>query len=143
MVKYSSTKQKKMMTTQSHTRNKQFGEHGKQLKKIAKALLVASSDWHLTKYETRILSILLSADFVTKEQMYAGLYHDSMNAPTDNIIDIYVSKLKQKLTPIGIVIKSIWRQGFYLENRKQWKEHLVITDNALAKNRAEISTDTP
>ena len=68
---------------------------------------------HLTHTERLVLGILIRRRRVTKDQLMTALYcHRPDNEPCPKIIDVMVCKIRKKLKPHGIVIKTIWSTGY-------------------------------
>lgn len=109
--------------------NEGLHEQLRQLKQVLTPPFIAPYEWHLTKYETKVLSSLLSARFISKERLFVSLYSDYNDPPNGNILSVHMSHLRKKLLPFGVVIKSLWRQGYYLEDLEQWRSRLLVTNN--------------
>lgn len=109
--------------------NEELHEQVRQLKQVLTPPFIAPYEWHLTRYETQILSSLLSAKLISKERLLVSLYSDYNDPPTDNNLRVLVSKLRKKLSPFGVVIKFIWGQGYLLEDLEQWRSRLLVTNN--------------
>jgi two-component system cell cycle response regulator CtrA len=82
-------------------------------------------EWNLTESEERVMRVMISREFATKEAISAALYWDK-DEPSDAIktIDVMVCRIRRKLKPYGIDIKTHWGRGFYLpaEIRRQYRE---------------------
>jgi len=65
----------------------------------------------LTKIEARLLTILLRRREVTKDTLLAQLY-GGIDVPEIMIIDVFICKLRKKLLPHEITIKTIWAYGY-------------------------------
>ena len=109
--------------------NEELHEQLRQMRQVLTPPFIAPYEWHLTKYETKVLSSLLSAKFISKERLFVSLYSDYNDPPTDNNLRVLVSKLRKKLSPFGVVIKFIWGQGYLLEDLEQWRSRLLVTNN--------------
>ena len=109
--------------------NEELHEQLRQMQQVLTPPFIAPYEWHLTKYETLVLSSLLSAKFISKERLFVSLYSDYNDPPTDNNLRVLVSKLRKKLSPFGVVIKFIWGQGYLLEDLEQWRSRLLVTNN--------------
>lgn len=72
-------------------------------------------EWGLTKTEQRIVRVCLTRDIATKEAIATALYWDK-DEPEDAIsnIRVHLSKIRRKLKPFGIEIKTSWGNGFYV-----------------------------
>lgn len=73
---------------------------------------------HLTGTERRVMRMLLDsgARVLRKERMFRELYwleHDS--EPEMKIVDVFVCKLRKKLKPLGLTIRTHWGVGWSLE----------------------------
>lgn len=108
--------------------NEELHEKVRQLEQVLRPPFIAPYEWHLTKYETLVLSSLLSAKFISKERLFVSLYSHYNNPPSDNNLKVLVSKLRKKLSPFGVVIKFIWGQGYLLEDLEQWRSRLLVTN---------------
>jgi len=84
-------------------------------------------EWKLTKTEQRIMSVCLARDLATKEALAAALYWDKED-PADgpSNVKVHISKIRRKLKPFGIEIKTIWGQGFHVpaEIREQFRSRI-------------------
>lgn len=109
--------------------NEELHEQLRQMQQVLTPPFIAPYEWHLTKYETKVLSSLLSAKFISKERLFVSLYRDYNDPPTDSNLRVLVSKLRKKLSPFGVVIKFIWGQGYLLEDLEQWRSRLLVTNN--------------
>jgi len=68
---------------------------------------------HLTHTERLVLGILIRRRRVTKDQLMTALYcHRPDNEPCAKIIDTYICKIRKKLKPHGIEIKTVWCAGY-------------------------------
>src|SRR5215469_13788520 len=68
---------------------------------------------HLTHTERQLLDILIRRRRVTKDQLMTALYcHRPDNEPGTKIIDTYICKIRKKLKPHGIEIKTVWCEGY-------------------------------
>jgi DNA-binding response OmpR family regulator len=71
----------------------------------------------LTRQEHTIFEALNKAfpKMRTREQLLTDLYWDKHEEPEIKIIDVFVCKLRKKLKPLGVVIHTIWGQGYRLQ----------------------------
>jgi len=71
--------------------------------------------WGLTGAEMRIFGVLLAREMATKDALMAALYRDlGKDEAQVKIVDVLVCKMRKKLVPLGIVIETIWGQGYRL-----------------------------
>ncbi|MDE1901502.1 MAG: winged helix-turn-helix domain-containing protein [Alphaproteobacteria bacterium] len=70
----------------------------------------------LTPYEERIISALMVRDAASKDNLMAAVYADRFEKeePSIKIIDVFVCKLRQKLSRFDISIETIWGRGYKL-----------------------------
>lgn len=104
--------------------NKLQHEQIRQLQEMLAPPFVVPENWGLTKTLKRTLSILLSANFVSKERLFASLYSDRLDPPGEETMGALLCFLRKKLAPFGIVIKNIWGEGYCLENRNELAKQL-------------------
>jgi len=71
-------------------------------------------EFRLTPRERQTLGLLMIRERAAKGQIMDHLYADSAHEPEIKIIDVYVSKMRKKLTPFGITIWTIWGFGYRL-----------------------------
>lgn len=70
---------------------------------------------HLTNTECRLFGALMQREVLTKEACLHALYYDrGGDEPEQKIVDVFVCKLRKKLTPHGVVIGTIWGRGYFL-----------------------------
>ncbi len=70
----------------------------------------------LTPKEGRLLGVLLSREFVTRETAMVALYGmlaDGEEAQP-KIIDVFICKIRRKLKPYGIALRIKWGQGYFM-----------------------------
>jgi two-component system cell cycle response regulator CtrA len=66
----------------------------------------------LTGSEWAVLRLLTAKGKVRRAQIWNYLYSDRLDGPDEKIIDVYISKLRRKLTPVGIEIVTLWGIGY-------------------------------
>lgn len=87
-------------------------------------------EWRLTKSEERLFLAFLDNRRGDKEHLYATLYGDREDAPDIQIVDIFICKLRKKLTPFGVNIVTVWGRGYALDDRDGWRERLAVREAA-------------
>jgi two-component system cell cycle response regulator CtrA len=60
------------------------------------------------------MRVLMAREYATKEAIMAALYWDKDEPGELKMIDVLVSRIRKKLRPFGIDIKTHWGRGFYL-----------------------------
>lgn len=75
-------------------------------------------EWGLTQQETRVFGTLVNREVATKDAVMAALYSDRAGAEGEvepKIVDVFVCKIRKKLKPFGIEIRTVWGQGYALK----------------------------
>lgn len=71
----------------------------------------------LTPTEARMLALLAAREMCTREALFeasrgVGSHDDATNI---KVVDVHVSKMRRRITPLGIVIQSVWGRGYRLD----------------------------
>lgn len=68
----------------------------------------------LTRKEACVVSTLVRRSPATKQRLYDALYGLAVDAdtPEPKIVDVFICKIRKKLTPHGILIDTIWGVGY-------------------------------
>lgn len=86
---------------------------------------------HLTPNESRIMELICRRELASKVGLMAALYdHRSDGGPHDKIIDIFVCKIRRKIKPLGIEIKTRRGQGYFLDGAGKTKVLEICGDGA-------------
>lgn len=75
-------------------------------------------EWGLTQQETRVFGTLVNREVATKDAVMAALYSDRAGAEGEvepKIVDVFICKIRKKLKPFGIEIRTVWGQGYALK----------------------------
>ncbi|MGU3666136.1 helix-turn-helix domain-containing protein [Methylobacterium sp. A49B] len=75
-------------------------------------------EWGLTQQETRVFGALVNRELATKDTVMAALYSDRAGAEGEvepKIVDVFVCKIRKKLKPFGVEIRTVWGQGYTLD----------------------------
>lgn len=68
-----------------------------------------------TEMEDCMLGAIAAAPHIaTRERIYTLLYGMHEDPPNQKILDVYLSKLRKKLTPYEIKIETVWGRGYYM-----------------------------
>jgi len=79
-------------------------------------------EWGLTSSEARLFAFLTTRDVAAKAAIMHALYGDRIDdEPEMKIVDVFVCKLRRKLKPFAVDIRTIWGQGYALTRRGQWR----------------------
>ena len=73
-------------------------------------LLVSSTEW-------RVLRVLMVKSFASKDMLYDAICNDRPEAdwPQPKMTDVIVSKIRKKLKPLDLMIKTVWGAGYEVE----------------------------
>lgn len=67
----------------------------------------------LTVHEAKMVALLVRVGRASKDRIYAELYADDYDhAPEPKIVDVFLCKVRRKLTPEGIEIGTVWGYGY-------------------------------
>ncbi len=74
-------------------------------------------EWGLTLKEDQIFRTILSATGVaTRDRILTALYFDRGDAePNQKILDVFICKLRKKLEPFQIKIRTVWGRGWEID----------------------------
>ncbi|NTI27643.1 helix-turn-helix domain-containing protein [Rhizobium rhizogenes] len=82
--------------------------------------LAAPIEYQLTSSESRVYAHLASRDLATKQSIMMALYSDRPDdEPEIKIVDVFVCKLRKKLTRFGVLIETVWGQGYRLAKQTE------------------------
>lgn len=77
---------------------------------------VAPIEWRLTVQESKVMGVLLSRELATKSSIMTALYVDRHDGEVSEakIVDVFICKIRSKLAPWNIEIKTRWGQGYFI-----------------------------
>ena len=98
---------------------------------------VLSRVYSLTRLEAAMFNMLVRRNEVCKEALHGVIEHCRKNTKRDEtdpkMVDVMIHKLRTKLRPHGIEIKTLWGSGYYMEpamrQKVQGRIHEHITTN--------------
>jgi two-component system cell cycle response regulator CtrA len=76
--------------------------------------LLPQAVFGFTRSEAIVFSILMRHRAPHRETFMQGLYGESNNPPEGKVLDIFICKMRKKLRPHGIEIKTINAEGFMI-----------------------------
>lgn len=79
----------------------------------------APEEWGLTKMEERLVRALAAIAYPTNSQLMTEMYYDHPDGRVPKIIDVYICKVRKKLRPFGVTIKTRWAVGYYAEGESR------------------------
>lgn len=94
--------------------NEMLREQVRQLKQALTGDLRWPIEWRLTRVETIVLGVLMTRARPGHAAFWCALYADSEDPPDAKVLDVHVCKLRRKLKPLGILIRTEWGMGWHL-----------------------------
>lgn len=78
----------------------------------------------MTPTEARILTALLRHERLSKEALMAVI---QSKAVSDDIVGVYICRLRKKIAPLGLEIHTVWGDGYFIprEQREDAKAKLA------------------
>ena len=69
------------------------------------------------------MRVILTREYASKDAIMAALYWDKDEPGEEKIVDVLICKIRKKIKPYGIDIKTHWGRGYYLpaEIRRQFR----------------------
>lgn len=97
--------------------NARLRDRIEQLEELNGMTIVAPICLGLTGQEARLIAFLMRRGQVTKEQVLIALYEarPEGDIPLLKIVDVFVCKVRRKLRPFGVSIRTFWGQGYGLD----------------------------
>jgi two-component system cell cycle response regulator CtrA len=72
-------------------------------------------EWGLTASETLVFGALVNLPIMTKEAAITALYRRfAFDEAEPKIVDVFICKMRKKLDPFGVTIRTRWGQGYEL-----------------------------
>ena len=76
--------------------------------------------WNLTPSERRVFGVLLSRAVATKDAIMLALYGDRIDEGAEpKIADVFICKMRKKLAPWGVMIRTLRAEGWALDERSR------------------------
>lgn len=77
-----------------------------------------------------LLGMLMKRDMVTKDAAFTVLYGDRSDAdqPASKIIDVIAWRLRKACRARGVVIQTVWGEGFRLDHHNKAKLQALIDE---------------
>lgn len=98
----------------------ELAEENRQLREILKPPMPLPAEWKLTGSEATLFRHLATRQLATSESAYVALYgFDGERDP--KIVDVFICKMRAKLSRFGVSIKTLWGEGYQLEDRRRWR----------------------
>lgn len=88
-------------------------------------------EWRLTGKEMCVFGVILERAVATKDAVMAALYRDTGKDEAEiKIVDVFVCKVRKKLQPFDIEIKTRWGEGYFMEPSMKTRVHQMMADSA-------------
>lgn len=97
--------------------NEELFERVTQLKKQAMGSLPDTPiAWRLTEREEKLVKLLMARQTVNREVAMSHLYEEySDGGAEQKILDVFICKIRKKLTPLGFILHTHWGRGWYFD----------------------------
>lgn len=95
---------------------------------------------HLSASEERLLLTLAGREWASFDVLSAALYWDKEEPRENQTIRVFVQKVRTKLKPFGITIKTRWGTGYYIEPEDRAKlKQLGSQEAAVGTIKSRVS----
>lgn len=85
------------------------------------------AEWRLTASEATVFASLYGRESCSKEQLMHALYEPGVDdEPNIKIVDVFICKLRKKLTPYGVAIETIWGRGYRMTAQTKARVQALI-----------------
>ena len=77
---------------------------------------LAPLEFGLTGSEARVFGVIMKREVATMDACMAALYRDEGRDEAEpKIVDVYVCRMRKKLKPFGIQIRTVWGVGYAMD----------------------------
>ena len=114
------------------TENEMLRERVRQLESMVGISFESPPMFGFTRAESTIFGVLMKNRLASKESLMMAIYRDHQQDEAEiKIVDVWVCKMRRKLTPFGIAVQTQWGQGYFLS-----AEHKAIARTMLDQANA-------
>jgi two-component system cell cycle response regulator CtrA len=93
--------------------NEELREKVLQLEEMLGLAFDAPPVLELTGKEAKVFGFLMKVPMATKQAIMNALYFDRIDKePEIKIVDVFICKLRAKLSPHQLAIETVWGQGY-------------------------------
>jgi DNA-binding response OmpR family regulator len=85
------------------------------LKSALAGSVTVPREWGLTPKQADLMRVLIRRPVASYDACMAGLYSDRIAPPDQRIINVLISRMRRKLLPFGIEIRTVWGIGYELD----------------------------
>ena len=91
----------------------------------------------LTRLEATLMGVLLRRDEADKQTLHGAIEQqrftratrpDSLDPTDPKMVDVIICKLRKKLKPYEVFIKTIWGRGYYIDGASRKIAHELINE---------------
>lgn len=79
------------------------------------------AEWRLTHSQRRVMQVLISQDVATLKSIMAALYSDRIAPAGADIVKVLINRMRPKLGPFGIEIRTLKNVGYVLDDATRQK----------------------
>ncbi len=92
-------------------------EHVRRLELALIGSFTTPFEWGLTPAERVVFGVLVARKLATKDAILAALYRSlGRDEAAPRIVDVFVCKLRKKITPFGVAVRTAWGSGYYVDD---------------------------
>jgi DNA-binding response OmpR family regulator len=92
----------------------------------------------ITSSEGKILHALLQTEMLTKGAILTTLYSGRAgDEPDQKIVDVFVCKLRKRLTPFGIEIGTVWGRGYFMDAENKAKIRVLEAREGIRHDQSD------
>jgi two-component system cell cycle response regulator CtrA len=92
---------------------------------------VPPRQWGLTVREAQMLGILLRRQVVSHAQLFEAIWGGDSER-NSKVVEVYVCKMRQKLRPQGIEIRTEYGSGYFLPPASKQRVREMVAEQARA-----------
>jgi len=110
--------------------NETLREQNRQLKEEIGLAAQPPPMFGLTTQESIIFGVLISYRAPRKSTFMAALYSDGAydDEAEEKIVDVFICKIRKKLTPFGIEIKTNWGESYEIPEESKARARELIAE---------------
>ncbi|WP_271222856.1 helix-turn-helix domain-containing protein [Streptosporangium carneum] len=77
----------------------------------------------LSPRQAELLDLLISrfGEVVPREALWFRLCQESGGLKTRNALDLHMMRIRQRVTPLGLTVRTVWGRGYVLDTEPEMK----------------------
>lgn len=99
-------------------------ERVRQLEELLVPAVHVPLEWRLAKQEARLFAALTTREWVRHEALDAAIRLGS-DGDGGRIVPVIAMRLRRKTARFGVVIETVWGEGYRLVDRERWARILA------------------